>query len=92
MGVVEPPLVETQAVHDIFISGVARVDPVGGDSFRVTLYADVFCAFDGRKERNIVCRFIAHKDTIKAGSAFVTTRISTLELQAANDNHQAGSL
>ena len=92
MGAPEPPLVETQAVHDIFVSGVAQVDPVGGDIYRVTLYADSYCAFDGRRERNVVARFIARDQTIRDSSAFVAARISVLRLQAANDNgHQADS-
>ncbi|TIR87337.1 MAG: hypothetical protein E5X05_01175 [Mesorhizobium sp.] len=87
----QPPLVETKVVHDIFINGVARVDPVGGGVFRITLYADTYCAFDGRKERNIVARLLAHNDTIKTSSAFVAARIVDRKLSAANDNHQAGT-
>lgn len=92
MSSAEPPLVETQAVHDIFVSGVARVDPLGSDIYRITFYAENYCTFDGRRERNVVARFVIHDCAIKRGRAFVSASISQLKLAAANDNgHQTDS-
>lgn len=80
-----PPLVETQAVHDVFVSGVARVDAVGAGIFRLTFFTESHCSFDGRKERNIVARFIVSAETIATNREVIAKEIAKFSMQAAND-------
>lgn len=84
MGDEDAPLVEPTAVHDIFVSGMARVDGVGPDLFRLTFYADGVNSFDGRKERTVVARFVIAGITIRRCITYVLAQMARRVLHPAN--------
>jgi hypothetical protein len=53
----EPPLVETVYCPDIFATGIARVERVGGECVRLILYAEQENEA-GQIERVIVCKLV----------------------------------
>jgi hypothetical protein len=57
------PLTESTVVQDIFASGLARIEDVGGGNFRLTLYAFQKSVIfeDQRRERVVVARLVIPK-------------------------------
>jgi hypothetical protein len=84
MGDEGAPLVEPTAVHDIFVSGMARVDNVGPDFYRLTFYADSVNTFDGRPERTVVARFVIADGTIRRCIKYVLAQLARRMLRPAN--------
>lgn len=84
MSMTQAPLVEPIAVRDIFVSGMASVDNVGPDLYRLTFYAEGHCAFDGREERTVVARFIIAGTTIRQSINFVLKEMTKRVLCPAN--------
>jgi hypothetical protein len=80
----QAPLVEPIAVRDTFVSGMASVEPVGPDLYRLTFYAEGHCAFDGREERAVVARFIIAGTTIRHSITFVLKEMARRVFAPAN--------
>jgi hypothetical protein len=65
------PVIEPIAVTDTYISGVACVENLGGDVFRITHYAVQRCTDGGMDCAVIVSRIIATEETIKSVREYV---------------------
>lgn len=52
-----PPLVELSHVPDVFVSGIGRIDKLGGGMVRVVFYAEER-ASDGSVERVVVAKIV----------------------------------
>ena len=75
-----PPLVELSTVQDVFCTGIARIENLGGGCFRFVLFVDQQDT-DGRPERVVVERLIIHRENVPravrqmltiAGTPFIT--------------------
>jgi hypothetical protein len=65
------PVIEPIAVTDTYVSGVACVENLGGDLFRITHYAVQRCTDSGMDCAVIVSRIIATEATIKSVREYV---------------------
>lgn len=81
-----PPLVEPTVIRDTFVSGVARMDIVGPDFYRVTFFSNGHCTFDGREERTVVARHLMAGDVVRAVASFTIKAVSKRILIAANEH------
>jgi hypothetical protein len=64
----EIPLSEPVAVVDTFVSGVAYVEELSPNLYRVVYYADQRAVYDGSRERAVAARFIVSGETLAAMS------------------------
>ena len=54
----EAQLIDPIAVQDIYVSGIGRVEDVGGGCIRITFYAAQKAILDGTAERVVVARLV----------------------------------
>lgn len=59
------PLVEALAVPDVYVSGLADVEPLGGGVYRFTFYALQRSAITGHTERVVVAKNICMAETAR---------------------------
>lgn len=52
-----PPIVENVHVPDVFVSGIARFEKLGGGMVRVVFYAEQI-GLDGQPERAVVAKIV----------------------------------
>lgn len=57
-----PPLVELSHVPDVFVSGIGRIDKLGGGMVRVVFYAEERNS-DGAVERVVVAKIVRPRAT-----------------------------
>lgn len=65
------PVIEPIAVSDTYVSGVACVEDLGDDMFRITHYAVQRCPDGITDYAVIVSRLIASASTIKAAREYI---------------------
>jgi hypothetical protein len=64
-------LVEPVVIRDTFVSGLARIEDVGGGNFRFTFYTTQRSTLftDERVEHVVVARIVMPKDAVTAANA-----------------------
>lgn len=60
----EPRFVEPVVIPDIFVSGIANVEQLSQDVFRLTFYADQKSPIDGVSEQIIVAKLIVTREAL----------------------------
>lgn len=59
------PLVETLAVTDVYVSGVADIEDLGGGNYRFTWYVRQRSPLTGKTERLIVARNVCSAEVAR---------------------------
>ena len=78
------PGVEPVAVPDVYISGVACVEPLGNGMYRITHYAVQHVHGIQQDCAVIVSRLIASIDTMRAGRDYIFSEVDKPRLVASN--------
>jgi hypothetical protein len=69
------PLVETLAIPDTFVSGLAEMDDLGGGQYRFTWYVLQRSPLTGQMERSIVAKFVCSAEAAMSACSFATQLI-----------------
>lgn len=59
------PLVETMALPDVYVSGLADIEALGGGVYRFTFYALQRSTITGKTERVVVSKVICMAETAR---------------------------
>jgi hypothetical protein len=68
-------LIEPNCVQDIFVSGLARAEDIGGGCFRFTFYVTQKSMLDNTDERAVVARIIGPIDAIREAMGMAASAI-----------------
>lgn len=83
-------LIEPNCVQDVFVSGLARAEDIGGGCFRFTFYVRQKSMLDNSDERAVVARIISPVHAIREAMVMASAAIdgiSPRSLRVDGRNH-----